>query len=255
MKIEKLTKIINLSTQLAISDFKLKNEGSFFGLLWYVFNPILLFTLLYFVFRNNLGNDIHYYSLYLLLGILMYNFFQSVTSESTRTIISENNHLIKSINFPRESLIIAIVLKNIFSHIIEIFLFGILLIYFGLNFLNLFFYILILFLFCLFLIGISLILSSLTVYFTDLDNVWNFLTRLLLFVTPIFYVIENNQTLLYVNYLNPLYYYIEIARDVIIYNRFPETNMIIGSLCFSLIFFAIGQIIFRKYNKKIAELI
>ena len=252
---QNISKIIKLSTQLAISDFKLKNEGSFFGLLWYVFNPILLFTLLYFVFKNNLGNGIHYYSLYLLLGILMYNFFQAVTSESTRTIISENNHLIKSINFPRESLIIAIVLKNIFSHTIEILLFGILLIYFGINFLNLFFYILILILFCLFLVGLSLILSSLTVYFIDLDNIWIFVTKLLLFVTPIFYVIEDNIYLLYANYLNPLYYYIEMARSVVIYNKFPEFNIVIGSIFISLFFFILGKIIFNKYDKKIAELI
>jgi ABC-type polysaccharide/polyol phosphate export permease len=251
----KFINTIKLSNQLAITDFKLKNEGSFLGLLWYVFNPILLFTLVYFVFNNNLGSNIHYYSLYLLLGILMFNFFQSITLESIRTIINENHYLIKSINFPRESLVIAIVIKNIFSHLIEILLFGILLAFFGINFLNIFLYLIILFFFSLFLIGLSLILSSATVYVVDLDNIWNFATKLLLFATPIFYVIENNIYLFYANLINPLFYYLSFARDIIIYNSIPELYIIYGSILFSIIFFILGIFIFKKLNKRMAELI
>lgn len=251
----KIINILKLSNQLAITDFKLKNEGSFLGLLWYVLNPILLFTLLYFVFKNNLGANIENYPLYLLLGIIMFNFFQAITLESIQTIISENHYLIKSINFPRESLIISIVIKNIFSHLIELAIFGIILIFFNISFFSIFYYLIILILFSLFLIGLSLILSSLTVYFIDLDNIWNFATKLLLFATPIFYIIENNNYLLYANFFNPLYYFIESARDLVIYNVTPENHIIFGSIIFSVIFLFVGIFIFKKLNKRIAELI
>lgn len=248
-------KTIKLALQLAISDFKLKNEGSYIGVFWYILNPALLFVLLFFVFKESLGVNIENYSIYLLFGIIIFNFFQAVTLESTKTIVHENHFLIKSIDFPRESLVMAIVIKNIFSHLIEIVLFGILITFWGINFFNIFYYVIILILFSLFCYGLSLLLSSMTVYFIDLDNIWNFVTKLLIFGTPIFYSIKDSLLALKINLINPLYYFIETSRSLVIYNSIPEINLIIGTLLFAIITPIIGIFVFKKLNKKIAELI
>jgi len=245
-RISKLKAFFGLSFQLAKAGFKLRNEGSYLGIFWYLLNPILLFVLLFFVFSDRLGTGIPQYPLYLLLGIIIFNFFQNATLEATRTIIKEYAGLIKSINFPRESLIGSIIFKSIFSHLFEIILFIIFLLVFGNQLTGLVFYPIVILFFCFFIFGSSLILSSLTVYFFDLENIWNFAVRLLWLGTPIFYAIGGQTKLLYINLFNPLYYFITIAREVVIYGKIPELWLILGCLTFSFVSLLIGLLIFDK---------
>ncbi len=252
-KIDKLKNFLGLSLSLARAGFKLRNEGSYLGTFWYLLNPLLMFGLLLLIFSNRLGNNISNYPLYLLLGIIMFNFFKQITVESTRIIVREYDGTIKSINFPREAIVAGVVLKNIFSHLFEILLIIILLLIFKISLIGIIFYVLILVFFCFFVFGFSLILSSLTVYFVDLDNIWNFVVRLLWFGTPIFYAIEGQARLFYLNLFNPLYYFITIARDLIIYLKVPELWMILVAIGYSFLFLFLGLIIFNKLKIKFAE--
>ena len=247
--------IFNLSFQLAKAEFKLRNEGSYLGIFWYLLNPILMFFSLFLIFSDRLGNDIPRYPLYLLLGIIMFNLFQSTTLESAKSIIRDNQHLIKSINFPRESLILSILFKNIFSHVFELLLFCIVLFYFNISFLSVFYYFLIFIPFIMFVYGFSLALSILTVFFVDMDNIWIFAVRIIWLGTPIFYAIGNQARLFYFNLFNPLYYFITMARDLVIYNQIPETWMILVSVGFSFFFLFLGLYLFNKLKFKMPELI
>lgn len=247
-------KTFGLGFSLASYDFKLRNEGSYLGIFWYLLNPILLFALLLFVFSQNLGIAIENYPLYLLIGIIMFNFFSSTVMGSTKTII-ENAGIIKAMNFPRESLILAKVLRVVFSHVFEIIILVVILLFFDFSIKWVLFYPIILLFFVLFVLGFSFLLSSLTVYFIDLDNVWAFASSLFWFGTPIFYAIEKGTMLYYFNLLNPLYYFIIITREFLIYNRFPELWMILIAGIFGLSFLIIGLFLFSKLKFKFAELI
>jgi len=244
-----------LSFALAKTQFKLKNEGSYLGIFWYLLNPLLMFILLLLIFSDRLGSQIHFYPLYLLLGIIMFNFFQQATTESTKAIMGSYSPIIKSINFPKESLIISTILKNIYSHIFEIILFVILSLILGAPLTGLIFYPLILIFFCVFIFGCCLIFSALTVYFVDLDNIWNFLVRVIWFATPIFYDIGGQTKLFYLNLFNPVYYYITITRDLVIYTKIPELWLVIGAATYSLLFLVLGLLIFNRLKNKFAELI
>ncbi|MEI7810113.1 MAG: ABC transporter permease [bacterium] len=250
-----LKDIFRLGFQLAKAEFKLRNEGSYLGIFWYLLNPILMFASLFFIFSDRLGNHIEKYPLFLLLGIIMFNVFQSTTLEATSSIIKGYQHLIKSINFPRESLVLSIVLKNIFSHSFELLLFCVALIYFHVSLLGIFYYVLIFIPFAIFIFGFSLAISVLTVFFVDMDNIWIFAVRIIWLGTPIFYAIENQTRLFVFNLFNPLYYFITMARDLVIYNRIPETYIIFGALGFSLFFLIFGLFVFNKLKLKMAELI
>ena len=251
--IENIRKTLPLSFSLAIVYFKLKNERTYLGIFWYLLNPILTFSLLFFIFNDRLGGDIPYYSLYLFLGIIIFNFFQTVTIESNYCIAGENKGIIKSINFDRKSLVIALVLRNLFSHIFEIIIFSILLLFFKISVFGIFYYLILLFFLSIFSLGVSFIFSALTVYFADFGNIWNFVSRLLWFVTPIFYAIEGQTELFYANLLNPLFYFISISRDIIIYSKIPQLWMVFAVIFYSFFFLFAGIFIFNKLKYKFAE--
>jgi ABC-type polysaccharide/polyol phosphate export permease len=251
MKIK--SSFLNLSVQLAKTGFKLRNEGSYLGVFWYMLNPLLLFIVTLFLFSKNLGSNIPHYPLYLLLGIIMFNLFQQTTTESTKLFVKDYREIIKSIRFPKESLVLGTSLKFLFSHIFEILLFLIVMSFFKVSFLGFIFYPLVLLLFLLFTYSLSLLLSCLTVYFVDLENIWVFFMRLVWLGTPIFYSVERSSNLFFINLLNPIYYFIHISREIVIYSRIPETWVILTAILISLSLFLFSFILFNRYKNKIAE--
>jgi ABC-type polysaccharide/polyol phosphate export permease len=180
--------------------------------------------------------------------------FHKTTIEATNGIL-HNAGLIKSIKFPGESVIISIVLRNLFEHLFEIIVFAIFLSAFNVSLVGIIFYLIVLVFLILFSYGVSLILSALTIYFIDLKNIWTFISRLLWFATPIFYSIGGQTKLLTFSMFNPLYYFITISRDIIIYQRMPELWMIGGAVIFTVAALAIGIFVFHLLRHKFAEMI
>lgn len=250
----KLKSIWRLSLSRAKAEFKLKNEGTLLGPFWYLLSPILMLLLLLGIFSSGLGKEIPSYPLYLFLGIIIFNYFKNITTESVKSI-RDNAGFIKSINFPRESLIGSIILKNFFSHLFEIILLVILLIHFNISLKMMIFYPIIFIFLSIFCAGIALIISSLGTHIYDLDNIWIFFSMFLWLATPIFYSAEIQGGLSIINLMNPLFYFITISRDLIIHAKIPEISLIIGAIFYSLFFFILGLFIFNKIKIKFAELI
>jgi len=246
--------IFGLSLALAQAGFKLKNEGTWLGVFWYLLSPLLTFLLLLLIFTDRLGGDIPLYPLYLLLGIILFNYFQKISSESVK-ILRDHERIIKAIHFPKEALIGSVVLKILFSHIFEVFILIVFLLFFGIPIKTMIFYPLILVFLSIFAFGASLILSSLEVFFLDLDQIWGFVSKLVWFGTPIFYAIEGQTKLFTANLFNPMFYIITVARDIIVYARMPETWMILGMVGYSFLSLFIGLFIFNKLKTKFAELL
>ncbi|MFH1835617.1 MAG: ABC transporter permease [Methanobacteriota archaeon] len=250
----KLRNFAGLSLSLAKAEFKLRNEGSYLGIIWYLLDPLLMFLVLLVIFSGRMGEEIIHYPMYLLLGIVMFNFFQKVTLESTRMIMG-HRHIIKSIKFPHEVLNSSVVLKTLLSHLFEMIVIAAFLVYYGVGLNGLLLYSLILIPFTVFIFSASIILSSLYVYFVDIENIWAFLSRILWFATPIFYSIEPGTRLYKIGLLNPLYYFLTMARDVVIYGRTPEAWLIAGGLGFTILTLFFAVFLFKKLDRRLPELI
>lgn len=182
----------------------------------------------------------------------MMHFFQQATIESSKMIVI-NKSLIKSSYFKREALIGSTIAKTSFLHLFEIIILFIFLSIVNIPKINIIFYIPALILLAIFSYGVGLALSSLTVYFRNIENVWIFVARLLWFVTPIFYVLEDQLILLNFNLFNPLFYLLSLARDMIINTNFLNASLLVPSLLFSLFYLVIGITIFKILEKKFAE--
>jgi ABC-type polysaccharide/polyol phosphate export permease len=93
------------------------------------------------------------------------------------------------------------------------------------------------------------------VYISDIENIWSFASKLIWFGTPIFYSVEGQQNLFYLNLLNPMYYYITVSRDFLIYQKVSDFWLIGGCIIYSLLFLIFGFFIFKKLKHKFAEMI
>lgn len=244
---ERINNIFNLSWHLAKVNFKLRNEGSYLGIFWYLLDPLLMFLVLFTVFSKNIGSQIDHYPLYLLAGLVVFNFFSSVTSEAA-SVINANSHFIKSINIPAESLVFSLLLRHLFSHFFEILVFIIFLLYFQISIIGIFFYLPILLFFFLFTAGVSFLLATFGVYANDLNNVWRFISQVLFFASSIFYKFDSSVLLLK---YNPLAIFIESTRQAFIYQKWQFPGYPLFFITLSIFF--LGLFVFIKNKQTFAE--
>lgn len=246
---KKIRNILRLSLSLAKANFKLRTEGSYLGILWYLLDPLLMFIVLFVVFSQNLGSEIIYFPIYLILGLIMFNFFSTVTANAV-IVITSNAVFIKSIKIEPEALVLSLVFQSIYSHIFEIIIFIIFLVYFEIPLGYLIFYPVILFFFCLLVLGVAFGLATVGVYASDFNNIWKFITQLLFFASAIFYSVGEVSMIFA---LNPIFCYLEIARDLIIYQQLPDILTLIVAFACSITALVVGYWIFRVHKNKFAE--
>lgn len=243
---------LQLSFSLAKANFKVRNEGSYLGIFWYLLDPISFFVILLFLSKSLFASSIQKYPLYLFLGLIMFNFFISGTLNSVK-VISQNAGFIKSIKIDSRVFVVSCIMQFIFSHIFEIIIFFIFAIIFKGSLWGIIFYPIILLPFVLFILGIGFVLAILGVLATDFGNVWEIFSRLLWFVTPVFYAILPNTLIYKFNLFNPLNYYISSARQIAVYGIFPGWSNILVCYFLGLAFFVLGAYIFGKFKNKLAE--
>ncbi len=248
--LNKIKSILGLSYQLAKAGFKMKNEGSFLGVFWYLLEPLALFSI--FMLARIGNSNVPLFPLYLLMGLIIFNFFTKTTGEAVETI-EMNSDLIKSLKINQEVFVVSSVLKSAFSHIFEIIAFIGFMIYFKAPLINMLYYLPIFFFFLLFVLGVSFFVATVGVFVSDFNNIWRLLTQVLFFATPVFYVIASFEGLARIEFFNPLYYFLTVVRDFVIYGRFSETFLIFGAVAFSLLSFAIGFLVFELNKKRFAE--
>src|SRR5829696_8502893 len=91
-----------LLAELVRTDFKLRYQGSVLGYAWSLLRPLLLFAILYVVFVKflRIGGGVPHFPVYLLLGIVLWQFFADMTSQSLGSIVGRGD-LIRKIRIPR----------------------------------------------------------------------------------------------------------------------------------------------------------
>jgi len=125
----KAKSILGLSLSLAKVKFKLRNEGSYLGVFWYLLSPLAMFLILLSLRGLTNKNPIEYYPIYLLLGLIVFNLFRYATTISTNAIRG-NAGLIKSLKINLEPFVISGIMQAVFSHIFEVIILVLFLFYF-----------------------------------------------------------------------------------------------------------------------------
>ncbi len=230
-----------------------KYKGSFLGVLWSFVNPLLMTLVYAIVFPFILRSGPEHYVTYIVIGILPWNFFTTVISQGTFTILG-NAGIIKKVYFPREILPISVATSGLVNFLISLPIIFIFLFFSGIGFS---WYILLLPLVVIteyiLLLGIILITSAIDVYIRDAEYLINFFVTMLFYATPILYSTDLFGSKAWILKLNPMTTIINSYRDILYNKNIPNLTMLLIILIGSLLLLLIGIVVFRKLEKGFAE--
>ena len=231
-----------------------KYKGSFLGVLWSFVNPLLQVAVYAIVFPYIMRIQTDNYLIYLIIGIIPWTFFTTVINQGMITV-RMNAGIIKKVYFPREILPISIVTSELVNFFISTIIILAFVLAYGMGFTwYIVFYPLILIVQYVLLIGISLLVSSLTVYFRDLQHFIGILLQLLFYATPIVYGMDIIPvSFQWILKLNPMSYIIDGYRSIFYYQRMPDLFGLGIVFAISIVLCIVGYFIFNKLQKRFAE--
>lgn len=245
-----------LIKNLVISDLKVKYASSILGFAWSLLNPLLMMLVLYVVFSNFFGSG-GSFVLYILTGLLVWRFFSIGTTSALASVVGRPS-LVTKIYIPREILPLSSTLSSMISSLLEFCVLVPLLLVFGVGISpTILLFPVLLVLFFLIVYGLALILSSLFVYFRDLNNIWDVLMQVGFFACPIMYPLSQLSKLpeqLKAAYmLNPITILIEMYRDIFLDGTIPDLWSFVIVLVFGVVLVVVGKMVFNKLQRRFAE--
>ena len=249
--------------EIVRKNIKLQYRNSVLGIFWTFLQPLLTTIVLVLVFGGIFGRksaSMVNYPIYLLCGRLIYEFFTQSTKRAMRSIRNSAS-VIKKVYVPKYIYPLSNVIANFVTFLISMLVLICFIIYF-------YFFsaepphitpyimlagvpILILLLLC---VGVGLILSTLEVFFKDIEYLYEVFCMLLFYMTPIFYQVDQlNIGSTFVKRIlmaNPLYSIIEMFRDCVLFGEMINPNHLLYSLAFSIVTVVAGLWMFYKKQDK-----
>lgn len=241
-----------LLIELVKKNIKLKYRRSYLGILWTMIEPLLTMMVLTVVFGTFFGNDDPQYPVYILCGRLLYSFFSSGSKAGLKAI-SSNASMIKKVYVPKYIYVFSAIISNFVTFLISLIVLvgvGIVLkVEPTIYLLQAIVPLVILFVFSL---GCGLILSTLNVFFRDIEYIWSVATLLIMYASAIFYqpdkVINTGNGWIFD--INPIFMCISNFRDAVLFGRQMNMNYCMASLAIAVVTVVVGAVLFyRKQDK------
>ncbi|HEX3174072.1 MAG TPA: ABC transporter permease [Solirubrobacterales bacterium] len=195
---------------MSATEFRRTYFGTVLGYLWSLVRPLLLFAVLLFVFTQifRVGHNLPYYPVLLLLGIVLYTFFQEATSSAVTSVVTQEG-VVRKTQFPRLVIPISVVLTASFNLLLNLIVVFVFILAWGVDptWTWLLFPLPLLLLFVL-AAGVAMMLSALYVRFRDVAIIWAVLAQTLFYATPILYPLGkkglNDPSIEHILMINPL---------------------------------------------------
>lgn len=231
---------------VALKNLKLRYKNSMLGFLWTLINPLFMLSIFVFVF-SKIINNVDNYPLYVLSGLIFWNFFVSSSNQMINKII-DSGGILKSVNIPPVIFPLSTLVSNLLNFLITFVPFFFLMMLFGYtpSFTTLLIVPCIV-LFTVFTYGISMALASLNVFFRDIEMFWTTITPALFYATPVVYLTPEGLD----NYMrwNPFAYFMALIRDVLYWDRVPSIENVVYTLGITIVAFLIGQFTYQALRK------
>lgn len=238
---------------LAGNILKNRYKRSLLGILWMLLNPLLQTIVLAIAFGALFKSELPRYPIYLLSGLLAWN-FMTQTTQYAMGVMAGGGGLLKRIYIPRATYIVAVVGNGLINFLVSILPLALIMLAFqhpvSASWLFLPFSILIL---AVFTLGLALLLSTASVFFTDSIDIYQIVVQAGFFLTPIMYPssvlpVPLSDWLL----LNPFCGLIELFRLPIYGNTVPDAGLIAGTTALALATLLAGWTVFTRRADQLA---
>ncbi|MEI2319129.1 ABC transporter permease [Bacillus paramobilis] len=250
-----------LIRRLSLYELKQAYAGNLLGLLWVFLNPLSQIGVYWLVFGLGIrgGAPVHGvpYFVWLVCGLVTWFFVGTTITQSANSIYSRLNTVSK-MNFPLSIIPTYVVISQLYTHLILI-IFALVIVIFNLGFstINILELLYGLVTSTVFLIALSFLTSTLSTMLRDIQLLIQSVTRMLFFLTPIFWEPKENMSslLLFIIKINPLYYIVEVYRGALIYN---DTSIVLSwyTLYFwgtVTILFLAGSMLHVRFRKQFVD--
>jgi len=257
---------IILLRQLVLTDFKLRYKSSVLGYIWTLLRPLALFAVLYVVFVGFLkvGNAVPHYAVYLLLGVVFWNYFTEVTLNGVTAIVGKGD-LLRKLAFPRYVVVVSGSFSALISLMINLVVLAVFMIINGVPFtVNILWLIPLILELFIFALSVAFILSALYVRFRDINYIWEVVLQAGFYATPILYpitlVVAISPLIAKLMMLNPVAQIIQDARYLVITSdsltisgMYHSPFAILMPLTIVMVFAVVGALYFKNKSPSFAE--
>jgi ABC-2 type transport system permease protein len=228
----------SLTLMLARTEFKLRFFGSVFGYLWTLVRPLLFFGVLLFVFTKVLHVGTHkvpHYPEYLLTSIILFTYFQETTSGSVASLVGREG-LLRRVRFPRLVIPMSVALFSFFNLCMNLIVVFIFILASGVDPRWSWFELVpLLALLVALSAGVGMLLSALYVRFRDIQPIWEVVSQLLWYGSPIIYTVQSveDKHLLGISFahilvINPIGAIVTQARKALLQPSAPSAAATLG---------------------------
>jgi ABC-2 type transport system permease protein len=265
----------HLTFNIARTQWKMRFFGSALGYLWQLMRPLLLFGVLDIFFTqighvgkgpgSGPGQPDHFYAAQLLSAIVLFTFFAESTSGAVRSVL-DNEVLVRKIQFPRLVIPLAVVLLSLFNlalNLIVVLLFALVSgVHPMVTWVEAPLFILML---AVLSTGVAMLLSSLFIYFRDIQPIWEVVCQVIFYASPTIVSItlveqHLSHSLVRVYMLNPLAVVLQSFRHAVINHATPGASEVLGShvlllapILFVVAVFVAGFVVFNRTAPFVAE--
>ena len=247
--------LLFLLQNLVLKDFRIRYRNMSLGVAWSIANPLVMMSVLTFVFTRIYPNPaVPHFAVFILCGLVPFNFYSLALNAGTTSLL-DNQSLVKRVRCPRRIFPIAAVLSNCLHFMIQISLLLALVFAFGyrvnrhwpwLGF--------IWGMEILFMSGLSLITAALDVYYRDVRYLVEASNVVMFWLVPIFYSLEMVPARLRLLYLlNPVAAVVVAGRTVLLQAQAPAATLLAPLVIVSLVCFAIGFAVFGRLERNLAD--
>ena len=240
--------------ELTKREIKRKYARSYLGILWSVLEPLLNMLIVTFIFSYIFSKNIENYPAYYFTGYIIVTFFGTAT-KTAMTCLKDNKGLMLKTKLPRRTFVLSRVYTALVNLGFSCIAFVVVLIIFQIRptWTMLLFPVNVFFL-TLFAIGVSYMISIWFVFQQDSKNIYRNIVSVLKMFTALFYSVDilAPEIRTFIQF-NPLYTYVNIARDCILYGRISAPQYWIQMVAWAVGMFIIGRLIFNANENKVIE--
>lgn len=227
---------------LVDKNVKLKYRRSWLGYVWSILNPLMIMVVMSIVFSTMFKRNVDNFPVYLFCGQLLFNFMNTATTQSIFSVTS-NAALLKKTYVPKYLFTVAKVTSCLVDLLFSLGAMVIVLLVTGHHitwYALLFPFVLIqLYVFCA---GLGLFLAQASVFFKDMQFIYQAATTAWMYLSAIFYPLEAlpEDIIWLIKHFNPMYFYIGQFRDLIYYGRMPGHLIILAGCGAALLALILG---------------